>query len=74
MSAANRGGERIESDFYGTPEWCVLRLLEKCHFNTGRPWFEPFAGDGAVIRAVRQYYGNVGFFASELREKEHPGL
>lgn len=56
MSATGRGGERIASDNYPTPAWCVHRLLEVCPLPLAslgvRRWLEPCAGDGAIMRAV----------------------
>lgn len=51
MSATNRGGKRIANDVYSTPSWCVDRLLERVWFPY-TTWFEPAAGDGAIIKAV----------------------
>ena len=53
MSATNRGGVRQPHDNYGTPPWCVHRLLEACPLPGG-VWLEPCAGEGAIIRAVNE--------------------
>lgn len=54
MSSTGRGGRRREADYYPTPAWCVHRLLgampRLC--KLGGTWFEPAAGDGAIIRAA----------------------
>lgn len=50
-------------DYYPTPEWCVHRLLEQEHIfipthgpsSLPQYWFEPSAGDGAIIRAVNSF-------------------
>lgn len=42
---------RRENDYYPTPPWCVLRLLDAVRVE-GRI-LEPAAGDGAIIRALR---------------------
>ena len=82
MSATGRGGERRKDDVYYTPAWCVHRLYE--HSRRLKMWFrhensaliEPFAGDGAIIRALidkgldRRY----PIIVNELREEEQEGL
>lgn len=45
---------RIAHDNYPTPAWCVRRLLEACPLPGG-VWLEPCAGEGAIIRAVRDW-------------------
>lgn len=64
------GRERKASDDYPTPAWAVDRILDALldldraasseHLRDPLPWhgrwLEPCAGDGAVIRAVRQWY------------------
>ena len=55
---------RIEDDFYPTPAWCVRRLLEACDplsewvasEQVSLRWLEPGVGDGAIIRAVNEFY------------------
>ncbi len=54
MSATNRSQVRRADDAYYTPAWAVHRLLEKCELP-GQRWFDPCAGDGAIIRATREY-------------------
>lgn len=57
MSATGRGATRAPLDFYGTPEWCVRRYLDKrCMALPGNRWLEPSAGNGAIIRAVNAWY------------------
>jgi hypothetical protein len=51
MSSTNRGKKRSVAEFYPTPAWCVRRLFEAFHPPAGH-WCEPFAGDGAIVRAV----------------------
>lgn len=66
MSAAGRGGVRIEHDNYGTPAWCVHRLLERCELPPGR-WLEPAGGDGAILRAVSTVRSDVTWDAIDIR-------
>ena len=69
MSATGRGSERVASDFYPTPSWCTRRLLETAWLpNYSRSvWFEPCAGDGAIVRVVRDKFPAVGIVAQEIR-------
>ena len=41
--------ERIENDFYPTPEWCTQVLLR--HVTFGKVW-EPACGDGAISKVL----------------------
>lgn len=59
MSATNRGGRRVEHDFYESPRWAVRRLLEhsdqRFMFTTpGLRYVEPAAGRGHIIRCVNE--------------------
>lgn len=69
VSATNRGATRITNDNYPTPAWCVDRLLEAVDLPRGW-WLEPCAGDGAIIRALRDYapkpYTNI--IANDIRD------
>jgi hypothetical protein len=59
---------RVENDFYPTPGWCVRRLLEAFDplsewvaSEQAQPtpplrWLEPGVGDGAIVRAVNEFY------------------
>lgn len=61
MSATNRserGGDGV--DFFATPAWAVHRLLDAWPEVDVMPaseslWFEPGAGDGAIVRAVQSW-------------------
>lgn len=59
MSAAGRGAVRHPRDFYGTPSWCIRRLLETRVLDTvDGTWLEPGAGGGKIIRATQDYYAD----------------
>lgn len=58
--------QRIASDYYPTPSWCVDHLFEIWH-PPGGIWLEPGAGDGAIIRAVERHRTDVNWIAAELR-------
>jgi hypothetical protein len=68
MSSTHRGAERRPADFYETPAWCVHRLLEALPLPKGL-WFEPCAGDGAIIKAVNEVRDDVTWHAHELRDE-----
>ena len=84
MSSTGRnkpGNERRADDFYQTPSWCVHRLLDYLELferRKGRPirLIEPFAGDGAIIRAVKSYPGQqpTEIYLNELRESHRQML
>lgn len=55
MSSTNRGGQRSPSDNYGTPPWVTHRLLERLELPPSGIWYEPCAGEGAIIEAAKLY-------------------
>lgn len=59
MSATGRkGGERIADDNYPTPPWAVHRWLESWRadgLTLGGRLLEPMAGEGGIIRALREH-------------------
>lgn len=70
MSATNRGAKRQEADNYPTPSWCTRRILEAVElYHPHRPLkiFEPCAGDGAIVRELRQTFTTAEITANELR-------
>lgn len=74
MSSTKRGGQRTEADNYPTPFWCTHRFMERVPLPTHGIWYEPCAGDGAIIHAmtIRKEYRQ--WWANELREEERPRL
>jgi hypothetical protein len=59
----------MSEDAYPTPSWCVRRLLESVPFPTGE-WCEPCAGDGAILREVRDWHGGaVRLGAIDIRDE-----
>lgn len=74
MSSTKRGGQRTEADNYPTPFWCTHRFMEKVPLPEHGIWFEPCAGDGAIIQAmnVRREYRQ--WWANEMREEERAVL
>ena len=75
MSATNRGTKRKESDFYATPLETVYSLLD--NYNDISPddfIFEPSAGNGNIIRALRNRGFQNRISAIEIRPEEEPNL
>jgi len=76
MSSTKRGGQRSPSDNYPTPPWCLNRLIDRLQdeLPKGGIWYEPCAGDGAILQTlnVRKAYRN--WWANELRQEERPRL
>lgn len=58
--------KRNAFDYYPTPPWAVHRLLEAASLPGGK-WFEPCAGDGAIIRAVQEVRKDVTWEANEIQ-------
>lgn len=77
MSSTNRGSKRVNNDFYRTPSWCVKRLLEDVDLPKGL-WFEPCAGNGAIIEAVNSLYSKwrppIKWRANEINKKYEADL
>ena len=73
MSATGRSAVRVALDVYPTPAWCVHRLLEEVDLPGGH-WCEPCAGDGAILRAVRDVRHDVAWSAIEIRPECHCAL
>lgn len=76
MSATNRGAVRRESDFYETPREAIEKLIINYHFTIGDEYFlEPCAGNGAIVRALRERYASsININAIEIREEERSNL
>ncbi len=74
MSATNRGAERRESDYYPTPTWVTRRILEALNLAHGKTYLEPCAGDGAIVRVLRERDAEAGIIALEIHgEGDIPG-
>ena len=75
MSATNRGTARREADFYATPLESVYAFLD-CYDGIG-PYdsiLEPSAGNGNIIKALRDRGYTNHIDAIELREEERDHL
>lgn len=71
MSATNRGATRNEADFYATPLETVYTLLDNYNgIEPGDLILEPSAGNGNIIRAIKNR-GYTNFIeAVEIRDEE----
>lgn len=75
MSAANRGTERIASDFYETPLEAIYALLDNYgDISADDVILEPSAGSGNIIRALRNYGFENIINAVEIRDIEKDKL
>lgn len=65
--------KREEFDFYPTPQWAILRFLEKAHNRLPSGyWVEPAAGNGALVKTVQSFgqgYENNHWHLVEIQEK-----
>lgn len=68
--------DRIPSDFYETPAWCVDHLMASEYGKQlpGGTWLEPSAGHGAIIRAVSRHQDDINWRACEIRKEAFPYL
>lgn len=73
MSATNRGTERKPYDFYATPVDVVTNLLNNYDLPKGNI-LEPSAGNGNVIKALRDKGIQNNITAIEIREEEENNL
>jgi hypothetical protein len=48
------GYRRVAHDFYETPEWCTLALLDNHQFPKSEVVFEPACGKGAISEVLRR--------------------
>ena len=73
MSATNRGTERKPYDFYATPVDVVKNFLNNYDLPKGNI-LEPSAGNGNVIKALRDKGIQNNITAIEIREEEENNL
>lgn len=76
MSATNRGGKRIEADFYSTPYETIEALLKNYVVAyPGESILEPSAGNGIIIKSLRDAgYATNYTHAVEIRPEEQKKL
>lgn len=73
MSATNRGTIREGFDFYPTPINTINKFLDNYNLGGG-VIFEPCAGNGNFIKAIRDKGYTNTIIANELREEEQENL
>lgn len=75
MSATNRGGERKACDFYATPAETIRSFLANFDgISSGDRILEPSAGNGQIIRVLRECGYDNRIDAVELRPEERATL
>lgn len=75
MSATNRGSVRRRDDFYATPLDSVQSFLDNFpYIHPDDTILEPSAGNGNIIRALRNYGVHNHITAIELRQEERCNL
>jgi hypothetical protein len=81
MSAAGRGGPRIDADNYPTPRWATFRILEALWgdwssiANRSAQILEPCCGEGAIVRAVQAFSLGAVITSCDIRNVEPvPGV
>ena len=74
MSATNRGSERFVADFYATPLESIYAFLDNYELPKDADILEPSAGNGNIIKALRDKGYNNNITAIELRYEEKESL
>lgn len=75
MSATNRGAERKPYDFYATPVEVIEKLLDNIDLELyGNKVLEPGAGNGNIVKALKNRYPNKQIISLEIRESEEHNL
>lgn len=75
MSATNRGGERKAYDFYATPPETIRSFLANFDgISSGDRILEPSAGNGQIIKVLRESGYDNRIDAVELRPEERATL
>ena len=69
ISATNRGSKRVESDFYSTPHGCIDDFLNNHKLQHG-DILEPSAGNGNIVKAIRDKGYKNHITSLELRREE----
>ena len=73
MSATNRGTVRKPHDFYATPISAIEKILQNFNFDH-MTILEPSAGNGNIIKVLREKYIDTNITAMEIREEEKDNL
>lgn len=63
---------RREHDFYPTPRFPVIRLLEQLNLPTDVPWLEPCVGNGALLRHCASFGVNPEWHTNDIRAVDQP--
>ena len=71
MGKHETGYERVERDFYRTPEWATQALLDHIDIRGLRIW-EPACGDGAMSEVLKAAGARV--FSTDVVDRGYAGL
>ena len=74
MSATNRDKKRKPYDFYATPVECVENFVNNYAFKIEGEVLEPSAGNGNVVKVLKNIYPDSVVTGCEIREEERAGL
>lgn len=75
ISATNRGSKRIESDTYYTPIPVITNFLQYNYNLKSGTILEPTAGNGNIIKVIRDLYGHSNHISAvEIRKEEKNNL
>lgn len=66
-SAGRKGVVRVDKDVYPTPRWAIDLALENIDLQ-GTRWLEPCAGEGAIVRTIKDHSPDIEVTACELRD------
>ena len=73
ISATNRGSTRAVADFYATPEKTVHNFLDNYNLKDGNI-LEPTAGNGNIVKVIKERESNKHITSVEIREEEYNNL
>ena len=69
-SCGNR--ERIENDYYATPEESTEAILKEIKFNETDVIFEPSTGGGHIVEVLKKFYPNNKIITNDLIYRGYP--
>lgn len=73
MSSKNRGAISKPYDFYPTPESTIHKLLSN-HKLSGGGILEPCAGNGVIVKTIKNFGYENKIYANEIRVQEKKSL
>ena len=67
MSATGRGSRRQPNDFYPTPDWLTLPMIEHLRRYNPHRILEPAVGDGAIARILSNAFPEATVTVGDIR-------